>query len=305
MKQIIRDYLTFNKRERNGIFVLLAIMLALLIYLMIADKCIRHEKMDFTQFEKEIQVLHATVDTKKSNMQLETINKKVSAVSSVVIASERFAFNPNHLPEADWKKLGLTDKQIHSIKNYESKGGTFRKKEDVKKMYTIPQELYTSLEPYIEIPVEEKKTASKTEDRKIPIPELKVMELNSADSLQLTTIKGIGPFYARTIIQYRKALGGYHAKEQLMEVWKFDREKYDALEKYLTVDASKVKKININTCTAEELKHPYINWKMANGIINYRIKHGNYQAIEDIKKTDLLNDETFLKIVPYLSTDGK
>jgi competence protein ComEA len=100
-------------------------------------------------------------------------------------------------------------------------------------------------------------------------------------------------------------LGGYHAKEQLMEVWKFDQEKYDAIEKYVTVDASKVKKININTCTAKELKHPYIDWKLANGIINYRSKHGNFHTLEDIKKTDLLNDETFIKIVPYLSMDGK
>jgi competence protein ComEA len=301
MKQIIRDYFTFNKRERNGIFVLLTIILSLLIYLMIADKCFTQEKIDFTKFEKEIQLLQASAETKNTGIQYGTRTKAIAVVSAVDKASERFEFNPNQLPEADWKRLGLTDKQIHSIKNYESKGGTFRKKEDVKKMYTISPELYASLERYIEIPVEEKKIQTfNREDKKRLITEIKRMDINSADSMQLITIKGIGPFYAKTIIKYRNALGGFHSKEQLMEVWKFDQEKYDALEKYIIVNASKVTKININTCTAKELKHPYINWKIANGIINYRSKHGNFHTLEEIKKTDLLDDETFLKIVPYL-----
>jgi competence protein ComEA len=300
MKQIIRDYLTFNKRERNGIFVLLAIILSLLIYLMVADKCFRQEKIDFTKFEKEIQLLQAATETKNEGTQYRAATKTMTAASTVNSAPERFAFNPNQLPETDWKRLGLTEKQIHSIKNYESKGGRFRKKEDVKKMYTISPELYASLEDYIEIPVEEKTQPFKTTDKKNPAPEIKTIELNSVDSLQLTSVKGIGPFYAKTILKFRNALGGFHSKEQLMEVWKFDQEKYNALEKYITVDDSKVMKININTCTAKELKHPYISWKIANGIINYRSKHGNFHTLEEIKKTDLLDDETFLKIVPYL-----
>lgn len=298
MKQIIRDYLTFNKRERNGIFVLLTIILSLLIYLMITDKCIQHKKIDFTKFEKEIQLLQAVAETKNNPAP----EQAIASASIAAIAPERFMFDPNQLSETNWKKLGLTDKQIHSIKNYEAKGGTFRKKEDVKKMYCISPELYASLEPYINIPVEEKKEAFKTSDHKNPLPELKILELNSVDSSQLTTIKGIGAFYAKTIIKYRNALGGYYAKEQLMEVWKFDQEKFDAIEKYITVDASKLKKININRCTAKELKHPYINWKIANGIINYRTKHGSFQSVEEIKKTDLLDEKTFLKIAPYLST---
>jgi competence protein ComEA len=305
MKQIIRDYLTFNKRERNGIFILLTIILSLLVYLMIADKYTHHGKTDFTKFEKEIQLLQAATDIKKEPEYSEAVNTTKIPVPVETVPSERFMFNPNHLPEIDWKRLGLTNKQIHSIYNYESKGGSFRKKEDVKKMYAISPDLYKSLEPYIEIPLEEKAQTVKITYPKKTAPASTIIELNTTDSLQLTTVKGIGSFYAKTILKYRNALGGFHTKEQLMEVWKLDREKYDAMEKYLSVDASKIKKININSCTAKELKHPYINWKIVNGIINYRTKHGNFQAMEEIKKTDLLDDETFLKIVPYLSLDDE
>jgi competence ComEA-like helix-hairpin-helix protein len=130
-----------------------------------------------------------------------------------------------------------------------------------------------------------------------------LVELNSADSLTLIKIRGIKGFYSKKIIEHREELGGYASKEQLMELYKFDKEKFDAVEKYVTVDISKIKKININTCTAKELKHPYLNWNAVNGIISYREKHGKFKNIEDIKKTDLVDDETYRKIAPYLKTE--
>jgi len=211
------------------------------------------------------------------------------------------------LSDSDWQRLGFSEKQIKTIKNYESKGGKFRSKEDVKKMYCIPEKQYLSLEPYISIPetashyrdfAAEKKLKAETPK---PKPETIIVELNSADSAQLTKVKGIGPFYAKSIVKYRNLLGGFTAKEQLMEMWKFDSTKFAGIENYIIIDPTAVKKININTCTAAELKHPYISWNMANAIVNYRSKHGKYKSIEDIKKTDLVDDKTYRKIVPYLT----
>lgn len=293
MKQLIREYFTFNNRERNGIFVLLCIITALIVYLNVTDRISHSEQIDFTKFEKEIQAMNAM-----------PVHKNVypdhNNTAQRHLIPERFRFNPNNLPEQDWKKLGLSDKQIRSIKNYESKGGRFRRKEDLEKMYAISSELYASLEPYVDIPTEEKITLPEKINDTHKYVETVLLELNSADSVQLTSVKGIGPFFAKNIIKYKNLLGGYSSKEQLMEVWKFDKEKYEAIEKFVTVDASKIQKININTCTAKELKHPYLTWKIAKGIVNYRAKHGNFTALEEIKRTDLLTEELFLKVAPYL-----
>lgn len=89
----------------------------------------------------------------------------------------------------------------------------------------------------------------------------------------------------------------------MLEVWKFDEEKYNAIKDYVSVDVSKIKKININTCEAKELKNPYTNWNQANAIVNYRKKHGNYKTVDEIKKTDLVDEETFRKIEVYLSIE--
>lgn len=314
MKQFIRDYLTFNKRERNGLFVLLAIITLLIIYLNISDKFIEPEKVDFSKFEKEIEQLNASEQFIDDSVKLFDKNRfgKVEQEQPVINEStesventqpDYFNFNPNNLAVNDWQRLGLTDKQIQTIKNYESKGGKFHHKEDVKKMYCISEKQYLSLEPYIQIPVEKKVftdfDVAKSEFKN-PKPEITIVELNSADSAQLTRVKGIGAYYAKTIINYRNSLGGFVAKVQLMEIWKFDFDKFEEVENFITVDVSKIKKININTFNSSELKHPYINWNMANAIINYRDKHGKYKAVEEIKKTDLVDDETYRKIAPYL-----
>lgn len=305
MKQIFRDYLTFNKRERNGVFILLSIIVLLLIYLNVVENFQETEAIQISRFDPEPDS-RSHEETASDNFAEK--NKETTPNSSSK-SSERFDFDPNGLSEVDWKRLGLTEKQIRIIKNYESKGGKFKKKEDLKKMYCIKNELYESLEQYIKITstpsvFENGKVAiSEIQSNKKPVTVLQQVDLNSADSATLTTVKGIGPFFAKTIIKYRNSLGGFYAKEQLMEVWKFDREKFDIVEKYIIADPSKVKKININACEAEQLKSPYVKWNVANAIVNYRKQHGKFKTIDEITKTDLVDEETLRKIAPYLTVE--
>ena len=316
MKNIFRDFFTFNKRERNGVFILLSIIAALVLYLNISSNFISLEKVDFTKFDKEVKEFESGIEEKR---EYSNYSEKQAIREEGLNASEtkfeRFNFNPNNLSEQNWKRLGLSEKQIKSIKKYESKGGKFRTKEDVKKMYCLSKEQYETLEPFIQIssPAEivrvEEKTKSIFQDGKVEtaiatnvpkVERLNVIELNSADSASLTTIKGIGAFYAKNIIKHRNALGGFVSKEQLLEIWKFDQEKLNAIEKYIDIDESKIKKTNINTCEAADLKSPYINWTVANAIVNYRKNHGKYKTVDEIKKTDLVDEETYRKIAPYL-----
>ena len=98
-----------------------------------------------------------------------------------------------------------------------------------------------------------------------------MLELNSADTLQLQELRGIGPGFARRIVKYREKLGGYYAKEQLMEVYGFTEELYGKVVSHITVDASKISKLDVNTLGIAELKqHPYISFYEAKAIVEYR-----------------------------------
>ncbi len=231
-----------------------------------------------------------------------------------------FKFNPNGLSIADWKKLGLSEKQAQVIKNYEEKGGKFRTKEDVQKMYTISDSTYLKLEPYILLPNEsefenqnskkltakvydEKNEDSKSVKKKKEYPKL-IVDVNTADSATLLKLYGIGPYFSGKMVSYREALGGYSNLNQLTEIWNFNDSMLIRLRDQLVIHQIEIKKLNVNQLNAKELqKHPYINWNVANSIVNIRNKHGEYQRLEDLKKSVLISDSLLQKLSPYLTVE--
>jgi competence ComEA-like helix-hairpin-helix protein len=129
-----------------------------------------------------------------------------------------------------------------------------------------------------------------------------IIELNKADSAELTHVHGIGPSFARRIIAYRKKLGGYINKEQLREVYGLDADKYAEIEDQVKVDASGIPHLPINTIGFEDLRRfPYLSYKQANAIIQYRNQHGNYNSIADMADIAILNEDILRKIAPYIT----
>jgi competence ComEA-like helix-hairpin-helix protein len=128
------------------------------------------------------------------------------------------------------------------------------------------------------------------------------VELNNADSAQLTRVHGIGGSFAARIIRYRNRLGGFYNKEQLLEVYGIDSEKYKEIKDQLTIDKNKVVKININNISFPSLRQfPYLSYKQASAIIQYRNEHGKYASIDDIRNVAIITPEILTKIAPYLS----
>ncbi len=131
-----------------------------------------------------------------------------------------------------------------------------------------------------------------------------LIDINIADTLLLKSLSGIGPVLSKRIVEYRGKLGGFLNKEQLKEIYGFRIETYDKIKNKIEVLDSTIIRININTVSIEAFKnHPYINWNLANSIVNYREQHGQYTSIEKIKSIHLVVDEIYRKIAPYLRID--
>lgn len=130
---------------------------------------------------------------------------------------------------------------------------------------------------------------------------LKVIELNSADSLQILSLYRVGPALTSKIIQYRIKLGGYVHVNQLSEIYGFNEDLLYDLEDKIIVNAKLAKKINLNTITFDELKtHPYFKFVLSKQIVNYRQTHGLYKKIEDLKGIKTVNDSILELIKPYV-----
>lgn len=127
------------------------------------------------------------------------------------------------------------------------------------------------------------------------------IELNAADSAQLTRVRGIGGSFAIRIIRYRNRIGGFYKKEQLMEVFELDSAKYAEIKDQLRVDPSAVIKVNINTISFASLRQsPYLSYKQASAIIEYRNQHGNYNSVDDVGNVAIITPDVLHKIEPYI-----
>jgi DNA uptake protein ComE-like DNA-binding protein len=300
----IKNYFNFNKAERTGIVVVLAIIILVLAFpyfIRVADSNDEQEYLRFTgdiaRFE---QSLKNAADSANDARMLDFQQMDKSLAENKI---KPFPFDPNQLPSEQWSKMGLKDWQIRVIKNYLSKGGKFYKKEDFKRMFCITPSEYAILEPFIAIPEQKKEYAqSKPEIRET---KKKVMvDLNTADSLTLLTLYGIGPSYAKRIIKYRNLLGGFYSKMQLLEVYGFDQERLDKIEAYCDIGTAETKKININLVRTDELKkHPYFDYYTAKAIVDQRIILGKYASLQQIKEIPLIHEELFNKIKNYLSIE--
>jgi competence ComEA-like helix-hairpin-helix protein len=129
-----------------------------------------------------------------------------------------------------------------------------------------------------------------------------LIELNTADTLDLQVLKGVGQSYARRIYKYRILLGGFRSVEQIKEVYGMTKELYELLLPQITIDTSQIQKLNINTASIKELNHhPYIDYYLAKAIVKYRITEGNFHSLEELQAIYLFDDSTFAKILPYIT----
>jgi competence protein ComEA len=298
-----KDYLTFNKSERRGLLVLCSLILLLIILNILLPFLKTQKTYDYSKFDAEVNEFMKTQEVlsvkPKTYRQKEPFNIYDANASAVEQKLNPVAFDPNTLPYDGFIEMGLSPKQALTIIKYRTKGGKFFKKEDFKKMYCISEKEYEALEPYIEI-----KKPQYADNKTPKAAEIFKVEVNTASEEELKKIKGIGTYFASQIIKYRIRLGGYNAKEQLMEVPKMDSTKYNDIKAFIEVNVKAIHKININTATFEQLKqHPYIGHNIALSLINYRLKHGVFKSVSEIKNSALITEKNYPKISYYLCTD--
>lgn len=230
------------------------------------------------------------------------------ASTAISPALTPFSFNPNTATEVELSALGLSKRVIRTLLNFRSKGGQFYQKEDLQKIYGLKQEDYDQLAPYIDIPTKETPNtpppiAQAGIPRDLPYSYEKapaVIDINQATAEEWQQLRGIGPAYAKRIVSYRDKLGGFVNIEQVAETYYLPDSTFQAIR--LSLRPSPITTpLAINTAEAKELQaHPYLNWKQANAIVNYRMQHGYFTQKEDLYQLHALPEAVVDKIIPYL-----
>jgi len=222
-------------------------------------------------------------------------NKKVQP-AKVIIPVKLFTFDPNTSNDQDFLRLGLAEKQIQTIRNYQSKGGSFRRPADFLKIYALSQSQKDALASYIIIE-EKRKIVSEKEGAILTIH----LEINGTDSIELMRLPGIGNKLSKRIVKYRDLLGGFYTMDQLKEVYGLSEKTRLQIEAMIVVDSTKIHKVDLNFADWKELaRHPYIQKNLASQIIKFRTKYGSINEPSVLRDSMILNSGEYTKLRPYL-----
>ncbi|MBQ0015562.1 MAG: helix-hairpin-helix domain-containing protein [Bacteroidales bacterium] len=131
-----------------------------------------------------------------------------------------------------------------------------------------------------------------------------IVDINTADTLTLQLLHGIGPTYARRIVRYRDQLGGFIDISQLLEVYGITADLLNHIAPHLVLSPSTLRQIPINTVSLKELvRHPYLDYYQVRDIIAFRNKGHRYHSPSDLMLISSMTDSTLNRILPYISFD--
>lgn len=194
-------------------------------------------------------------------------------------------FDPNTLTAEGFYELGcFSARQAEALVEYRTRRGGFRSELEWRDCYLIDSALWEQTKAYLQLS---------------PIPK-KLIDLNSADSLTLVGVTGIGPRTASDILRYRQRLGGYVNVAQLLDLKVVTKENYELFKEEFWCDSCKIQKIDINFAPPKELAvHPYITTPRLRRILKTRQTKGGWKGPEEFLNDDIFEKEVREKLAPY------
>lgn len=305
-----KDYLYLSKRERAAfwIFTILIVVMQLLIWT-------RNRWIPLIT-GNAIEKIETVPPTSKDSSTIEkqetykSFKHKTNSIKTTY-------FDPNTTDSATLVSLGIKSYVAKNIIKYRNKGGVFKKPEDFSRIYGLDEETFSRLKPYIKlkeeknITVDVKKTdtiTKKENDQQANItpsvPEnaqIISLEINTADTSSLQLLKGVGKVTSQKIVRYASQLGGMYDISQLSEIKGIYPATLETLKKTLTVDKTKIRKLNINKASLEKLKsHPYINFYQARVIVELRKSRGSIKALNELLEFKEFSENDINRLIWYL-----
>ena len=228
------------------------------------------------------------------------------------IAVRMQVFDPNTADSSTLVHLGFKPWQAKNMVKYRAAGGKYRKPEDLKKLYGMTDSMFQALTPYIYIAREEVDSVAVDSLRKDSLPRWEeenkdtILNLRTADTVELKMIHGIGSYRARQIVRYREQLGGFVSVEQVLEAKGMENVDADSLLAHFLIDSVKIEPMNVNSVGVQRLsRHPYLRFEQAQAIYELRRKKIRLDSIQQLQQIECISAETLEKIAPYLNFDKK
>ena len=291
--KIFKSHFWYTKNQRNGILLLLIIIIFLQLIL------------HFKNFDSQQMVDLSQPKITSYNKQLDSLKKKSSKKKKFKI----YPFNPNYISDYKGYQLGLNVDQIDRLLAYREQRLYVNSAKEFQTITKISDSLLQKISPFFKFPewVQKKNNNKNNQQRYIPnsrinVSEITTVDINKATLKDFTAIEGVDEYISERIIKYRSKLQGFSFKEQLFEVWGLDEQMANKILSTFSIKNKPIiKKVNINTASFKEvLSNPYIDYELCIQIFDYKDEVAELQSISEIKNIEGFPIKKYNRIVLYL-----
>lgn len=288
-----KSHFTFTKEQRNGILLLLFLIVFLLI-INIYFSFSKEDKLDVSseeilEIKKELDSLrHAELQEK---------------------SPKRYSFNPNYLNDFAASNLGMSNEEIDRLLEFRKNENWINSVAQFQEVTGISDSLLHEISPYFKFPEWVNTTSSNSKPSATSEISEKSFEqkidLNIATQEQLQEIRGIGEVLSKRIIDYRNRIGGFTVDDQLHHVFGLDSAVVNRIQNSFTVKSPKIiQKININTASASDIATiPGISFEFAKEIWEFRRLRDRIDSWEELLKIEGMSLTKLQLIQLYLSLE--
>jgi competence ComEA-like helix-hairpin-helix protein len=293
--KIFKSHFWYNKSQRNGIFLL--VLLILLLQIFIYTDVFSSGKINDVN-QPELLAFQSQIDSLKA-IEIENRKPKI------------YPFNPNYITDYKGEQLGMSLLEIDRLLAFRKTNKFVNSKNEFQKVTKVSDSLLDKISTYFKFPDwvvkrSEQNAKSSITSTKVKNSYLKktisTTDINKATAEDLRTISGIGPAFSERIIKYRSKLQGFSFESQINEVWGLDKEVVEKVVLiFKIIEKPTIKKVNVNTVTFKELLIiPYIDYELCKKIFNYRDEVAELQDISELKNIDDFPLKLYDRIVLYL-----
>lgn len=268
----MKSYFKFTTGQRNGIF--------LLVFLIIVLQCV-YFFVDFSSQENQVD----DIVIKKFQKELDSL-KRIEVEKRT---PKIYPFNPNYITDYKGYTLGMSQEEINRLLNYRNQNKWINSSKQFQDITKVSDSLLAQISQYFKFPewVTNPKQNTFNNYNQVEKTYNQKIDLNIATAIQLQKVNGIGEKLSERIIKFRnKFKGGFIADIQLQDVYGLTPELIEKIKKEFTVKTPRIiNKIGLNNATVEELVTiQHIDYELAHEIIDQRTLREGFKDFQELTK---------------------
>ncbi len=274
----VKSHFKFSKQQRNGIFLLLLIILLIQGFYHFVLPKLMDDKIDVVSDQDEVLSFVTQIDSLKA-IEIENRKPKI------------YPFNPNFITDYKGYTLGMTNNEIDRLLTFRKQDKWINSVNQFQQVTKVSDSLLAAISPYFKFPdwVTNPKPKQQTFNKSFsnsPKTKTQKSDINTASAKQLKKVYGIGPALSEQIIKYRTKVNGFNSFIELQEIYGLTPEVIQNVQDNFAIKTPRViQKVALNSATKAQLVTiKYIDYEVAHNIIEQRTLRDGFKSLEELTK---------------------